>query len=76
MKKTPSLLPNRKKIIAASALAAIIAGAVFVVNYPRTVWRYETNMQRLMEMQDLEQALEWYMFRQAMEEASKEAVSD
>lgn len=67
MKKQTSLFPHHQSIVTIAALAAIVAGAVFVINYPKAAWRYELDTKRMMEAQDLEQAMEWYMIRQTIE---------
>ena len=76
MKKQTSLFPHHQSIVTIAALAAIVAGAVFVINYPKAAWRYELDAQRMLEAQDLEQAMEWYMIRQAKQETHLESQAN
>ena len=56
---------NYSRILMITAAATIVSGLVFVTQYPRRVTQYELDSQRLLHAQDLEQALEWYLIRQA-----------
>jgi hypothetical protein len=57
------------------AAATIIAGSLFVIRYPRELARQELDAERMMKAQDLEQALEWYLIRQAKEKAEAEQIA-
>ena len=60
-------LPSSRRLLMIAAFASIIAGAIFIINYPKSAQRHELDMQRITEAQNLEQALEWYMIRKASE---------
>ena len=73
--RTKNIQCNIRNIISITAFASIVAGIVFVVQYPRTARKYELDSQRILEMQDLEQAIEWYMIRKARDTATTEESS-